>query len=110
MQGLRSLARTDRDTRRRAELVLTEHAVEHCEHDRMNGERVERSRLGEERVHALRAPPFEVVAAARCARQDRLEVGSRRRDLLGLDGTRDRGVAVAAESGDDVLYHRLLPP
>ena len=78
----------------------------------MDRELVERAGLGEERVDPLRAPAFEVVATRRCALEDRLEVGLRRRDLVGLEGARDRGVAVPGESGDDLLYHHvhLLPP
>ena len=73
----------------------------------MGRERVERPGLGEERVDPLRAPPFEVVAARRCALEDRLEVGPGRRDLVGLEGARDRGVAGLSESGDDLLYDPL---
>src|SRR5438552_18619016 len=64
MDGLRLLARTDRDPHRRAQQeARTEHLLDRAEDQRIRGLYVERPGLREDRVDALRGEALEVVAS-----------------------------------------------
>ena len=97
VQRLRALARTDLDAGRRAQLLGTEHAVEHVEHERMGRQVVERARLGEQRVDAPGPAPFEVVATVRRRLDQACELGADLRDGFGIDDVLDDAVSVEFE-------------
>ena len=65
VEDLRLLAGTDLDARRRRQLVVLEHPVEHAEEQRVDRSGVEGARLGEQRVDAPRVVALEVVSAER---------------------------------------------
>jgi hypothetical protein len=63
--------------------VRAEDLVEHTQHERVDGEVVEAADLGEQRVDAPGAEPFEVVPPRRCGVAERRQLGPERRDLIG---------------------------
>ena len=78
MQRLGHLARADGDGRRGAQLVITQHPVEHAQHDGVRGHDVEGAGLGEQRVDPPGLAALEVVAPRRRGLEDLLEVAPRR--------------------------------
>src|SRR5271157_2811956 len=65
VERLGALTRTDLDRRGCVQLVVSEHTIEHRQRKWVRRRPVERTDLGEERIHALCASSFEIVAAER---------------------------------------------
>jgi len=76
VQDLRLLARPDADADRGAELVMAEHLVQDAEKQRIGGERVERTGLGEQGVDPLRVEALEGVPAGPGGSQQPVQVSA----------------------------------
>src|SRR6185312_3484003 len=97
MQVLGRLTRPDLDALRRAELVLPKYAVEHAEHEWVNGRRIERTGFSEQGVDALRLEAFEVVPARERGAQHLLEVGPLCCHIVRIEKAFDDAKAIAIE-------------
>ena len=69
----------------------------------MDGELVERARLCEDGVDAAGAEALEGVAALRCRIENLGQLGLDRGGVLRWEQVLDDGVAVAIESGGDIV-------
>ena len=114
VQDLGHLAGADLDARRRAELAVAEHALEHPEDEGMGGGPVEGPGLGEQGVDALGVRALEGVAAPRCPRQHPSHVVGAPRRARAREGgpppprSRRRSRA-ATTSSTDVVALRMRP-
>jgi DNA-binding PadR family transcriptional regulator len=115
VERLGELTRTDLDRRGGVQLVVAEYTIEHREHERVGRRGVERTDLGKERVHALRAAPFELVAAEGGLLESRANLGARGLEPFFVEKVLDHGVALALEGlkhGAKLRFfaHRLRSP
>jgi len=94
VEVLRGLPRLELDgQRRREQKVGTENALRHIEHQRVEDQPVERSRLGHEAVHPLRVVSLERVAPVQAEPEVRRERRTDRGDLVTVEHVRNDGVA-----------------
>ena len=110
VEALSRLTGADVDPHRSAELVVrSEDLVEHAQHERVGGEAVEAPDLGEQRVDASSAEPFEVVPPRRGCLPERGQLGLQRLDLVGRDEALDHCCAAGSNRGGDVISRGVVP-